>query len=73
VIAAADGGVTHFALAPDEDDGGVMTIAFGQGATNGASVCFSPDSKDQSITTQANSASGQMSPRARRSRRGTSR
>ncbi|KAI0923703.1 hypothetical protein AcV5_009178 [Taiwanofungus camphoratus] len=28
------GGVTHWALAPD-DDGSVMTIAFGQGAANG--------------------------------------
>ncbi|KZT10189.1 RCC1/BLIP-II [Laetiporus sulphureus 93-53] len=35
VTHAACGGVTHWALAPDEDDGGVMTIAFGQGAANG--------------------------------------
>jgi len=31
----ACGGVTHFALSPDEDDGGVMTIAWGQNAANG--------------------------------------
>ncbi|GBE86634.1 predicted protein [Sparassis crispa] len=31
---ASCGGVTHWALAPD-DDGSVMTIAFGQGAANG--------------------------------------
>lgn len=29
------GGVTHFALSPDEDEGGVMTIAWGQNAANG--------------------------------------
>ena len=34
VYHAACGGVTHFALAPD-DDGTVMTIAYGQGASNG--------------------------------------
>ncbi|THG93459.1 hypothetical protein EW145_g8369, partial [Phellinidium pouzarii] len=32
---ACSGGVTHFALAPDESDGSVMTIAFGQSAANG--------------------------------------
>ena len=33
---ACSGGVTHFALAPDDDeDGGVMTIAWGQNAANG--------------------------------------
>ena len=38
VLHAACGGVTHWALAPsDDDDGGVMTIAFGQGASNGQS------------------------------------
>ncbi|PCH44602.1 RCC1/BLIP-II [Wolfiporia cocos MD-104 SS10] len=35
VTHAACGGVTHWALAPDEDDGSIMTIAFGQGAGNG--------------------------------------
>ncbi|KZT69242.1 RCC1/BLIP-II protein [Daedalea quercina L-15889] len=34
VVHAACGGVTHWALAPDEDDS-IMTIAFGQGASNG--------------------------------------
>lgn len=29
------GGVTHFALAPDEEEGGIMTIAWGQNAANG--------------------------------------
>ena len=29
------GGVMHFALAPDEEEGGVMTIAWGQNAANG--------------------------------------
>ena len=29
------GGVTHFALSPDEEEGGVMTIAWGQNAANG--------------------------------------
>ena len=33
---AACGGVTHFALAPDEDEGDIMTIAWGQNASNGA-------------------------------------
>ncbi|KAF8264509.1 regulator of chromosome condensation 1/beta-lactamase-inhibitor protein II [Lactarius quietus] len=32
---ACSGGVTHFALSPDEEDGGVMTIAWGQNAANG--------------------------------------
>lgn len=33
---AGSGGVTHFALAPDDDeDGGTMTIAWGQNAANG--------------------------------------
>ena len=33
---ACSGGVTHFALAPDDDeDGGVMTIVWGQNAANG--------------------------------------
>ncbi|KAI9455036.1 RCC1/BLIP-II [Russula earlei] len=32
---ACSGGVTHFALAPDEDDEGIMTIAWGQNAANG--------------------------------------
>jgi hypothetical protein len=33
---ACSGGVTHFALAPDDDeDGGFMTIAWGQNAANG--------------------------------------
>ncbi|EIM79311.1 RCC1/BLIP-II [Stereum hirsutum FP-91666 SS1] len=31
----ACGGVTHFALAPDQDEPGVMTIAWGQNAVNG--------------------------------------
>ncbi|TFY60833.1 hypothetical protein EVG20_g7279, partial [Dentipellis fragilis] len=31
----ACGGVTHFALSPDEEEGGVMTIAWGQNAANG--------------------------------------
>ncbi|KAI5116931.1 hypothetical protein M0805_005564 [Coniferiporia weirii] len=31
---ACSGGVTHFALAPDESDGSVMTIAFGQNAAS---------------------------------------
>ncbi len=31
---ATSGGVTHWALAPD-DDGSVMTIAWGQNAANG--------------------------------------
>ncbi|EPT01146.1 hypothetical protein FOMPIDRAFT_1121068, partial [Fomitopsis schrenkii] len=35
VLHAACGGVTHWALAPSDDDDGVMTIAFGQGASNG--------------------------------------
>ncbi|KAL4249963.1 Protein RCC2 [Abortiporus biennis] len=34
VTSVSCGGVTHFALAPDED-GSIMTIAFGQGAANG--------------------------------------
>ncbi|KAJ3530412.1 hypothetical protein NM688_g7713 [Phlebia brevispora] len=34
IASAACGGVTHFLLTPDED-GGVMTICFGQGASNG--------------------------------------
>lgn len=34
VIAASCGGVTHWALVK-EDDGSIMTIAFGQGASNG--------------------------------------
>lgn len=33
IISAACGGVTHFAIAPDDE--GIMTIAFGQGASNG--------------------------------------
>lgn len=33
----ASGGVTHWALAPDED-GSVMTIAWGQNASNGQST-----------------------------------
>ncbi|KAH9988564.1 regulator of chromosome condensation 1/beta-lactamase-inhibitor protein II [Russula vinacea] len=33
---ACSGGVTHFALAPEDDeDGGIMTIAWGQNAANG--------------------------------------
>jgi hypothetical protein len=33
---ACSGGVTHFALAPEDDeDGGMMTIAWGQNAANG--------------------------------------
>ena len=32
---ACSGGVTHFALSPDEEEGGVMTIAWGQNAANG--------------------------------------
>ncbi|KAI9433482.1 RCC1/BLIP-II [Lactarius indigo] len=32
---ACSGGVTHFALAPDEEEGGVMTVAWGQNAANG--------------------------------------
>ena len=33
---ACSGGVTHFALSPDDDeDGGIMTIAWGQNAANG--------------------------------------
>ncbi|KAI0316141.1 RCC1/BLIP-II [Amylostereum chailletii] len=35
MIHATCGGVTHFALAPDEDEGGIMTIAWGQNAANG--------------------------------------
>ncbi|KAI0032961.1 RCC1/BLIP-II [Vararia minispora EC-137] len=31
IFAVSCGGVSHFALAPDEDDGGIMTIAWGQG------------------------------------------
>ena len=38
---ASSGGVTHFAITPDEE-GGVMTIAFGQGAANGT-VPFTPN------------------------------
>ncbi|EJC99702.1 RCC1/BLIP-II [Fomitiporia mediterranea MF3/22] len=36
IYRACSGGVTHFALAPDEEatDGGVMTVAFGQNAAN---------------------------------------
>ena len=37
---AACGGVTHWALAQEED--GVMTIAFGQGALNGTYLATSP-------------------------------
>jgi hypothetical protein len=40
MFAAACGGVTHFALAPDEEEGGVMTIAWGQGAMNGKLIPF---------------------------------
>jgi len=32
---ACSGGVTHFALAPEEEDGEIMTIAWGQNAANG--------------------------------------
>ena len=32
---ACSGGVTHFALSPDEEEGEVMTIAWGQNAANG--------------------------------------
>jgi hypothetical protein len=32
---ACSGGVTHFALAPDEEDGEIMTIGWGQNAANG--------------------------------------
>ncbi|KAH8979679.1 hypothetical protein EDB92DRAFT_1858846 [Lactarius akahatsu] len=32
---ACSGGVTHFALAPDEEEGGVKTVACGQNAANG--------------------------------------
>ncbi|KAH9018201.1 hypothetical protein EDB83DRAFT_2556172 [Lactarius deliciosus] len=32
---ACSGGVTHFALAPDEEEGGVMTVAWGQNTANG--------------------------------------
>ena len=32
---ACSGGVTHFALAPDEEEGEIMTIAWGQNAANG--------------------------------------
>ncbi|KAH8985023.1 hypothetical protein EDB92DRAFT_1884440 [Lactarius akahatsu] len=32
---ACSGGVTHFALAPDEEEGGVMTVAWGQNVANG--------------------------------------
>ncbi|KAL5513720.1 hypothetical protein ACEPAH_4120 [Sanghuangporus vaninii] len=44
IYRACSGGVTHFALAPDEesDDGRVMTIAFGQNAANGE-LGFGPD------------------------------
>ncbi|KAI0041832.1 RCC1/BLIP-II [Auriscalpium vulgare] len=35
VKTVGSGGVTHFALAPDEDDGTIMTIAWGQNAANG--------------------------------------
>jgi len=32
---ACSGGVTHFALAPDEEEDDIMTIAWGQNAANG--------------------------------------
>ncbi|KAH8111777.1 RCC1/BLIP-II [Phellopilus nigrolimitatus] len=35
IYQTCSGGVTHFALAPDESDGSVMTIGFGQNAANG--------------------------------------
>ena len=45
VTQACSGGVTHFALAPDqesEDGRGVLTVAFGQNAANGE-LGFGPD------------------------------
>lgn len=42
MLHAACGGVTHWALAPSDDDDGVMTIAFGQGASNGRSRPIAP-------------------------------
>ncbi|VDC05500.1 unnamed protein product [Peniophora sp. CBMAI 1063] len=35
IFTAACGGVTHFALSPDSDDGCTLTIGWGQGASNG--------------------------------------
>ncbi|THH16847.1 hypothetical protein EW146_g3855 [Bondarzewia mesenterica] len=35
MLHASCGGVTHFAVAPDDEEGGVMTIAWGQNAANG--------------------------------------
>ncbi|KAK0215160.1 regulator of chromosome condensation 1/beta-lactamase-inhibitor protein II [Armillaria fumosa] len=35
ITAAASGGVTHWALTPDDDSDGVMTISWGQNAANG--------------------------------------
>ncbi|SJL16851.1 related to SRM1  len=35
ITAAASGGVTHWALTPDDDADGVMTISWGQNAANG--------------------------------------
>ena len=32
---ATCGGVTHFGLSPDDEDGGIMTVAWGQNAANG--------------------------------------
>lgn len=37
ISAASCGGVTHFALTTD-DDGSVMTVAYGQNAANGTKV-----------------------------------
>lgn len=39
IMDASCGGVTHFALTPDED-GSVMTVGFGQGAANGSPTYF---------------------------------
>ncbi len=42
---ATCGAVTHFLLTPD-DDGGVMTVCFGQGASNGIQNSFTLSSFD---------------------------
>ena len=55
VLHAACGGVTHWALAPSDDDESIMTIAFGQGASNGK-----PPTTHTSLTDPLNSSVGEL-------------